>query len=232
MIDGYRTKDGKVIVVDYDIYNTGREKEREYQDNIEELLMAENVREFLYDYRSKVKESIGKNNHEIKEWKDERSCRIIVISVVTVLVGVISAIFKPVLLFGSILIGSILGIKFANDCTKMIRYCERKLAGEELTLEGIEEEIEKNKIELRRLVNDKRVECENIKGRNYVQLNYVQKLKELKDYLELWRVVGEGEEKLLRYDKRDKLYAKLADDFEQEDIKTMRRILNRNKRKY
>ena len=232
MKDGYKYRDGKVIVVDYDQWNTKREEERKYQDNIEELLMAENVRDYLIDYENKVNISIEKNNREIKEWKSERALRIVVMFFVTILVGMIVGTITSILFIVSALICSVITIKLVTSCNKIIKKYEKEIAGFNLTLEGIGEELEKNKINLRKLINDDRVDCENIKGRNYVQLNYVEELKKLKDYLQLWYVVGEDEEKLLRYDKRDKLYTKLEKDFEQEDIKTLRRILNRNKRKY
>lgn len=108
----------------------------------------------------------------------------------------------------------------------------KEIAGANLTLEGIEEELEKNKIELRRLENDDRVECENIKGRNYVQLNYVEELKRLREYLELWHVVGMDEKRLLKYVEQEKIYTKLSDNFKTEEITTLKRILSRNKKRY
>jgi len=231
--DGYKYSDGKIIAYDYDKFNNKCEIEMMYRDNIEELLMAENVKEYLYNYKDEVNNYINTINREINKWKEERTGRIVVSAVVTFFVSLFSILFfKPILVLMVVLLGSILGIKFGIDCNRMIKKNEKKLDGAKLLLEGIEEEIEKNKIELRRLENDDRVEKEDVKGRNYVQLDYVRELKKLRNYLELWRVVGEEEEKFLKYDKRDKMYTLLEDDYEQEDIRIMRRILNRNKRKY
>ena len=49
MNDGYRYKNGKIIVLEYNANNANarREKEREYQDNIDEILVAENMLEYF-----------------------------------------------------------------------------------------------------------------------------------------------------------------------------------------
>ena len=54
MIDGYKIKDGKVIVINYDEEDNVVEEERIYQDNIEELLKAENIEEHLKKWKKKL----------------------------------------------------------------------------------------------------------------------------------------------------------------------------------
>lgn len=49
MKDGYRYKDGKIIVSDYNPINGNvrQEIEREYQDNIKNVLITENIIEYF-----------------------------------------------------------------------------------------------------------------------------------------------------------------------------------------
>jgi len=112
---------------------------------------------------------------------------------------------------------------------KEVKQINKTLDGAYKTLEGIKEEIENNKVKLRRLKNDDRCEKEDIKGRNYVQLNYVQELKRLREYLELWRVLGENEKKFSKYNEQDKMYTKLDDKFRCEEITTLKRILDKKR---
>jgi len=232
MIDGYKCRDGKVITINYDEDNRKLEKERSYQDNIEELLMAENVEEYLISYKSNMYDLISKNENEIREWKAERNGRRLVIAFVTFFSSAIFACFKSIFIVGVILLACIFSKKFVSPCTKIIKELESEIDGAELTLEGIKEQIDKNKVELRRLENDVRVEKEDISS-EYKQLNYVEELKKLKEYLELWYVTGMNEKKFLEYIENEVLEENINEDFCANDVETIRRILtSRNKKRY
>ena len=60
MKDGYRYKDGKIIVSDYNAINGNvrTEMEREYQDNIEKVLITENIIEYFEPLKNEVKEKL------------------------------------------------------------------------------------------------------------------------------------------------------------------------------
>ena len=229
MIDGYKYKDGKIIVYDYDKTDTVSEIERKYQDNIEELLMAENIKEYLYDYKDEVNKLIDDN-------KSERTACIQCLAVIDVALfiiglfvrGLFSFVIPTVAIIGSYACG---GLIFSSIiyAIKYVKQINKTLDGAYKTLDGIKEEIENNKVKLRRLKNDDRCEKEDIKGRNYVQLNYVQELKRLREYLELWRVLGENEKKFSKYNEQDKMYTKLDDKFRCEEITMLKRILDKKR---
>ena len=98
--------------------------------------------------------------------------------------------------------------------------------------DGIEDELKKNKVKIRRLTNDVRVEKEDISS-EYKQLNYVEELKKLKEYLELWYVSGANQKKFLEYIEDDSLEDEICEDFSDTEIKTIKRILtDRSKKRY
>ena len=232
MIDGYKCRDGKVIVVNYNKCDVKTETEREYQDNIEELLMCENIEEYLNDYKYEMELKKKGRENSIENWKQEKYCRTAVICVIQVILMVLSAIFKPVLLGGICIIFWFLYKKFLGVCSKEIKELESEVAGIELTLDGIEDELKKNKVKIRRLTNDVRVEKENISS-EYKQLNYVEELKKLKEYLELWYVSGANQKNFLAYIEDDSLEDEICEDFSDTEIKTIKRILtDRSKKRY
>lgn len=69
MKDGYRYKDGKIIVSDYnsDNGNVRQEIEREYQDNISDVLITENVIEYL----NYLKKQASVSEYTIKKIEEE-----------------------------------------------------------------------------------------------------------------------------------------------------------------
>lgn len=232
MIDGYKCRDGKVVVINYDEDNNRYEEERVYQDNIEELLMAENVEEYLLSYRDDMNTLINTKKDEIKQWKEERTCRKVVIAVVAVVLSVLFAIFKPMSFVGVVLLASGFYGKFVSECTRIIKELESEIDGAKLTLEGIKEQLEENRVELRRLENDDRIVKEDISS-EYKQLNYVEELKKLKRYLELWYVAGMNEKKFLKYIENQELSENISDDFPNEEVRIVRRILtDRVKKRY
>ena len=99
-------------------------------------------------------------------------------------------------------------------------------------MDGIEDELKKNKVKIRRLTNDVRVEKEDISS-EYKQLNYVEELKKLKEYLELWYVSGANQKNFLAYIEDDSLEDEICEDFSDTEIKTIKRILtDRSKKRY
>lgn len=231
MIDGYKIKDGKVIVVNYDENAAVEQEEREYQDNIEELLIAENVEEHLYSLKEKAEEDIKNYQYKITRRQSDIGDAITGIVGITA-IGAFLCLLKPwipllVAFFGST---SFLGIKYIIPLKKEIKETRKTIAGTELSLEGIEEQIKKNQRDLRRLQSDDRKENDNIRS-GYKQFDLAE-LDEIDKYLELWYFIGENEEDCIWSQKNDWLDDYLYDrNFNSEEVKTLKRIFNRNKRR-
>lgn len=177
MIDGYKYKDGKAIVVDYDKDNVKTIQERKYQDNIEELLMAENVREYLSNLKVDVENNVKQSKDEISEYTSNAVVMSLIVSAILLLLLLLLLNFTFVLGITSIVLVFFFGTIVNVNNIKNISKLTKKIKGDNLVLEGIEEQLEKNKINLRRLENDDKIEREDIKENNYIQLNYVEELK-------------------------------------------------------
>lgn len=235
MIDGYKFRDGKVIVVDYDENNVKTEIERKYQDNIGELLVAEVINDHLNGLKDEVIGDIHTKEESIKDCKND----------MVPLIGTI--------LYGTFGVGSLLGIgilgsfglntmfsfglTFLGICIVLcstlvvpkvikIKNLNKEIKVLNVTLEGIEEEIKKNQKELRRLENDDKVLKEDISC-DYVQLDCEDKLEEIDNNLKLWHYVGVNEEDCLYWHKQDVLDEVLVEDkvLTLDDVKTLKRIV-------
>ena len=232
MIDGYKCRDGKVIVVNYDKADVKTETEIEYQDNIEELLMCENIEEYLNDYKHDMELKKKGRENSIENWKQETYARSVVTCVIHFVLLVLSAIFKPILIGGICIFFWPIYKRVTKSCSEIIKELESEIDGIELTLDGIEDELKKNKVKIRRLTNDVRVEKEDISS-EYKQLNYVEELKKIKEYLELWYVSGAYQKNFLSYIEDDSLEDEICEDFSEAEIKTIKRILtDRSKKRY
>lgn len=230
MIDGYKIKDGKVIVVNYDENDTVLEEEREYQDNIEELLIAENIEEHLDNLKDKTEKDIKNNEYRITHCKNDIGDAITGIVGFTA-TGAILCLLKPWIPFLVAFLGSLsfFGIKYIIPLKKKMKNTRKEIAGQELVLEGILEQIKKNQRDLRRLRSDDQRESDNIRT-GYRQFDFTE-LEEIDKYLELWYHVGANEENYIWYQKNDWLDEYLGDTFNQEEVKTLKRIFNRNNKR-
>lgn len=124
----------------------------------------------------------------------------------------------------------ILKIKQTISINKEIKNSRKAIAGTQLALEGIEEQINKNQRDLRRLINDDRKENDNIRN-GYRQFD-LSELDKIEENLELWYHVGENEEEYLRYLEKGTLEENLEDTFNQEEVKVLKKVLtNRRKKK-
>ena len=232
MIDGYKCRDGKVIVVNYDEDNLVTETEREYQDNIDELLKAENMEEHLCDLTSKYENEIDNYERKVSRCSVDVSNGRIIMFGGTMMGALFCVAFRswiPVLVgfLGSFVFSK---LTFINSSKKDIKKYKKEIKATELILEGIKEEQQKNQRDLRRLRNDVRVEKEDIDS-NYRQFD-LKELKDVDNYLELWGYVGKNEDDLLWYDEHGGMYRNLEGEFTPDEIKTLRRILKRNDKRY
>ena len=231
MIDGYKCRDGKVIVVNYDVNNEVIETEREYQDNIDELLRAENMEEHLNSLVFKYKNDIDNYGMAIDDCSTNIIAGYTIIGTLTLL-GLLLCMLKPwipllVGFFGSLAFSN---IKLIIPSKRKIRKTQKEIKALEFILEGIKEEQQKNQKDLRRLRNDVRAEKEDIDS-NYRQFDS-DELSRMDDYLELWGFAGKNEDDLLWYEKQGCFYRNLNDQFRDDEIMTIRRILKRNDKRY
>jgi len=234
MKDGYRYKDGRLEITDYSDNGIREVEYRHYQDNIDEILITENTIEELNKMKEEHNSIIEKNKAYISQCKGLIPIMFLCMFFLTMLFGGgLSVILKIslevnywVTIVSTFIALNFGGMYFSSLIKEEIKKYKRVLAGEELVLKTIKEELNRNKILLKDLKNDmtrNRVnEIEN--DFSYKQLDYVGKLEELKKELELYYFVGAYESEMIDSYKTDTLDEK---GFETEEIKILQRILEK-----
>lgn len=224
MKDGYRYKDGKIIVSDYKSYNGNvrQEVEREYKDNIKEILIAENMIEYFTGEKEKINEEISEQLNSI--FAKEMAMIVKAIAAIflnSCLAGFLSAIIILCLHLGGVLpmfssanilnlaliiCSSITVVLYINKVvipTKIdIKNLKKELSTSKFALDKIVNEIIKQKALVEKLNDDKSKDNEEsfvynseYKWNNdYIRLDYVDKIHEVSS--NIWNNVAEEEDKL------------------------------------
>lgn len=224
MNDGYKYKNGKVIVSEYnaDNANVREEKEREYQDNIEEILIAENMIEYFKELRKEVKEDIDRKKSSINAEKISMYiCAIPAIFANACIGGGISATLKFCLNLGGLLsmisLDNIEQIAFLISTSGTVVYyinriikptmeniqsLKKQINISEFTLKTINDEIEKQKELVKKLNRDKRKDNEQSLvydsqykwTSDYIRLDYVDQIDNIEE--NIWGLVDVEEERI------------------------------------
>lgn len=192
MKDGYRYVNGKVFVTDY---SNGNEREieiRHYQDNIEEILITENILEKLNSEYIKVneiyKEGTKKLDYLKSTMRDAFMCVFLMTFLFGGLISLLLSSWISLFLFFIVLLGIFYKV-IIKHVMENIKELRNKLKGYKLTIGVIEKEKEKQMGKLKELkenITRKKIDnnSENIiQSGEYIQLDYVGKLKELREYL-------------------------------------------------
>lgn len=228
MIDGYKFKDGKVIVVNYDKDNEVTETEREYQDNIEELLEAENVREHLYYLRKDYNNDIVKLEKVCKDCSENIVGFSFIGVMAVVTIGVpIAVIIGSLIPIVAVFIISLLvnGITISINARKWFKALNQ-IKGYKLALEGINELKQKNQRDLRRLRNDVKIEKEYVCS-DYQQLK-LDSLEQIDDYLDMMECIGANQRRFLLYIEKGLLEDVINQEvLDKKQIKVLKRVLRK-----
>lgn len=237
MKDGYRYIDGKLEITDYSDNGVRELEYRHYQDNIDEILITENTIEELYKMKDEKEKNIEENKDYIYECKQLIPSLWICILVLTFFFSAGFSVILNLLSLGinywitflcTFAIISLFGNKFVLSELKQEKEdYERVIKGEELVLKTIKEELRKNKELLKELKNNmtstKEDEIKN--DSSYRQLNYVEKLEELKKELDLYYCVGFYESEMIESYNNGTLDTLEEKGFKKEEVKTLKRIL-------
>lgn len=238
MKDGYRYIDGKIEITDYSDNGTRELEHRHYQDNIEEILITENTIEELQKRKDETKKDIEENINEISERKGLIPATwVCILAITLVFGGSISVILNLLLAINNwstiicsfIIISIIFNKIVISPLKEEIKELTRDLNGNKLTLQAIKEELGKNKEMLKvlkaNMTRDREDEIKN--DSSYRQLSYVEKLEQLNKELDLYYCVGFYENEMIENYKNDTLDALEENGFEKEQIKTLKRILEK-----
>lgn len=238
MKDGYRYIDGKIEITDYSDNGIRELEHRHYQDNIEEILITENTIEELQKRKDEKKKSIVETKNKLLECKGLIPALWFCIFAITLIFGGgISVILNLLLAINNwitiicsfFIIRLIFNKTVISPLKEEIKILYRVINGEELTLEEIKEELSKNKELLKALkdnmTRDKEDEIKN--DTSYKQLNYVEKLEQLNEELDLCYCVGFYENEMIEKYKNNTLDELEEKGIEKKQIKTLKRILEK-----
>lgn len=214
MNDGYKYKNGKVIVSEYnaDNANVREEKEREYQDNIEEILIAENMIEYFKELRKEVKEDLNNKNEWIRIKKLSLYFRILATLVANLYIGNILADVLNLLNLENISY-----LSYIISSCGSLAFCKYKIVKPlktdiksyqddanilEFTVKTINDEIEKQKELVKKLNRDKRKDNEQSLAydsqykwtSDYIRLDYVDQIDNIEE--NIWGLVDVEEERI------------------------------------
>lgn len=201
MKDGYRYEDGKVFVTDYSNGNERKIEIRHYQDNIDEILITENVLEKLNSEYNKMIDIYNEDNINLQGLKSAIPMAFLCVLMGTIIFGgLISLLFTswlPLFLIFAILLGVVYKFSIINIIEE-IKELKKTLNGYDFTIESMEKEIEKQMKKLKELednITREKIDNDNedknkIQRGEYIQLDYVGRLKELREYLSACYAVG------------------------------------------
>ena len=231
MKDGYKYKDGYIIVANYTNSDIREEEIRPYQDNIDKILINENIIEELNNIKNDLTTELETYENYIREGKTNIILGSIIFALGTLFIGTIASfIINPVLsyLVSLIFFSIIIGKPTIYDMIQVILESKRDIKGCNIALKEVEKELtkvnqEQNEIEK---CKEKVKEEELKKDSSYRQLNYVEKLKELREYLTMISFYEMCKEQLSTYDEQGILEEKLKDELDSSQMKTLRRIIN------
>ena len=211
MKDSYNVlEDGKVKVNDYDNYGNLTEYGYNFQDNIEQLLEEENVKEYLEKELKELEEEIIANESTIKRNKQINLALGLSVIGVTIFFGFLSYNLQinnmiagswKILTYGS----ALMGLALATPLIWFGSRCNRKFSnivnGCKVEIEEIKKLLDKTNDNINKLKNNKsntrEQEMKKIPG--YIKVNSIEQLKNLKNHLFNYYSLGTHEKELSEY---------------------------------
>lgn len=223
--------DGKVFIDNYDLKEGTLEvQQREYQDNIKEIIKIENLIEELQDSKIKLENDINVNTELIESFNDGKKSYIKLWIVATIFAGILSLVFSPNMIITSTLAMSLLSTSFFGffyylDKQK-VKFIKKENKCFQLQLEELETELNNNNMLLKELENNKTQKNQKeAEEKKYDNINNIhrEKYKQIKKQLYLYKHIIFNEKEFLKYYNEDKLDDKLKEEYEPEEIATIKK---------
>ena len=238
MKESYKYEDGIVKIVDYDNDDNKKIIKREYQDNIEDILIIENEIEELENNKEAVLEDANDYNDKIKiisknKRRTALKCLIIpnvlryIINFINLDLGL--EIFNKIYEYNSITEKEILLFIFSSTLVyytfEMINYnlaqkhVNRNLNILNLDIEILNEMIQKRKNKLKDLNDIKQKNNEKeLNTNSYINIDYKEKLKDLRNDLRIYSELTNRYDEFLKYYNENSLEENLIDEFNDYEI--------------
>lgn len=223
MIEGYEIKDGKVKanIDNIDII------EYDYQTNIDEIFIKENIIEKLvFDIFNKKCDKI----QNIHKFNDNYSKKVLIHNLIltTTLFATIWFCVLPKMLIaalGASIASSLLinGVAFLLDIVPKNKL-KKKINADTLEIEQLEEMLQKEKKKLEELKNNKSKDILLDKSNSFKE-NSNNKLKEIERLKNIYRICGYYAKELVKYQEKGILREKMDESFTNEDLNIIENII-------
>lgn len=197
---------------------------RDYQDNIDEILVTENMIEELDSRYINTLKRIEIGKKELKNHKH--------IAKIFVIFNTVLLLMMPSLLATHGLISAIIGLLVSNSVFALStlivevisKHTEKKeLNANQIVLDKITEELKGYEKKLSQLKKNKtKNNEEQMKKSIYKKVDYIKQLEELKKQLVLFYNIGYDENKLERFYNKDVLEEKLGREYTEEEINNIK----------
>lgn len=202
---------------------------RDYQDNIEEIFIIENLIEELQ--KNEV-EKILKSNKKSKRLNNKNNVYISV---------AVSVALLPAFIVGfnmQLLISTLMWLIFSATLIGGTYYIEKQIKDQlKNELSGIDFELIETRKELlkniEKLANLRKIKTrdneEILKKEKTKKVNYKEKLKELREYLDVFYNIGYNEEEFKDYYDQGTLQEELNDNYNEQHIQLVKKYFDNKK---
>jgi len=223
--------DGKVFIDNYNLKEGTLEvQEREYQDNIKEIIKTENFIEELENLKIQIENDINENIGLIESFNGGKKTYIKMWIGATIFAGILSLVFSPNMIITSTLAMSLLSTSFFGFFyyldKQRVKFAKKEIKCFQLQLEELEIELNNNNLLLKELENNKtKTNQKESEEKKYDNINNIhrEKCKQIKKQLYLYRHIIFNEKEFLKYYNEDKLDDKLKEEYEPEEIVTIKK---------
>lgn len=209
MNKNYVYKDGKVVIID----ENGNQKEVDYYDNLNEVLVKENIIETIEQEIKQLEYEISssKDLSKFVKWLNILFPFFATTIIATILIWLFSASMGPNSLFTVLsCYGYLSGSGAIFSLCEYIK--EKKLVreqkGKETQLEYLEKDLEDLKEEIKQLKLDK-TNSKKLEEFSISKVDSKEELKGLREYLTFYYNLGYNEQKYFKYYQQGKVYDKL-----------------------
>jgi len=217
MKEKYIYENGKVFVVDQKENKGADLNKLEYQDNIEEIFITENIIEELRKEYSETKEIIESTKKTINARSYSKAAIVIAgISSLFAITGYLAS-FNPTLLSVPFVPGFFSYIIFFVIIFKNKQNAKKQLNGFNLELNKTIDEISDYEKKLQQLKNDRSKKNETNMKNEVISISHKEQLEELKHILNLYYNIGYYEKAFSEKYEKDQIDTQLHESFSEKD---------------
>lgn len=251
MKESYKYENGKVKIIDYDFDDNRKIIEKEYQDNIEDILDLENEIEYIEFNKYSAFDEIKSSENDLKEVRSNKRktaliC-IIIPNLISYIINYINIDFglnifnnaiENIITENEILI-FIFSSTLIYYSYKMVNYSlkerniRRLLEAININIEMLEELLteRKNKLKVLNDLKEKNNEKEINDNKN-INIDYKEKLKKLREELIILVEIAARYDEFLKYYNNNCLEEYLSEEYDKYEIEAIKKYYkNKVKRK-